>query len=746
MKPILYSTFFILSFVNCQLLFSQDLPHLTASTQQYLWKQKNLYNNTNKILPECVYRMDNNGRIYLASFIQVGNNINENDLRALDIKIGSKAKNIWTAFVPIENVEAFTHVSGIKFIDVDRPVGMNMDSAKIATRVDSVHAGINLPQAYTGKNVVVGIIDIGFDYTHPAVFDTSYSRLRLKSVWEQKGIGTPPANFPFGAEYSDSISIFNKQTDNTGQSHGTHVSGIAAGSGYGTTNGDNIKYRGMAFESDIVYVGILPEVNHWVNTGLTDFADGMNYIYDYADSQSKPAVANLSWGPPIGPHDGLGLFSQACDNMTGAGKIFSISAGNNAGKKVHLQKIFTPTDTIVKTFLNFHSSLPQKKNWADIWGDTSANFCIQFELYNGSSPYTSSSTYCIDDQTNQINLIGTNGDTCKIILTTVSSDINGKSHMLIDAYNKTSNLLLLNLMGTAGKIDAWQGYVLNSTGYYASFSRNGMSFATDGDDVMACSDAASANSAIAVGAYNSKVSYVNLLGNTVPATGETYGDITTFSSHGPTADGRTKPNITAPGSRIVSSINSYSSVYNSYATDQYLSPLDGRTYKYGAIQGTSMSSPACAGIIALLLEADPTLTPLQVQTILYETAIQDSFTGVIPSNGDNVWGWGKINAYKAIYYTLNFVGIYHDMNSPLQALFYPNPSNGNYTIELNAEKNETISISLFDINGKLISQNNWNVIQGTNTIHPTWNNLATGIYILKIASETGEMNVKLEIQ
>jgi len=742
MKSILFLffTFFIL-----HSSFSQS-PQLSASTHQYLWKQKNLYSNSNKILPECVYRQDANGRIYLSTFIQVNPSINETDLRNLDIIIGSKSKDIWTVFVPLENVNAFIHLSGIKFIDIDRPVAMDMDSARISTRVDSVHAGINLPQAYTGNGVVVGIIDIGFDYTHPAVFDTSYSRYRLKSVWEQKAVGTPPANFSFGAEFSDSTSIFNRGTDNSQQSHGTHVSGIATGSGYVNDLVRNKIYRGMAYESDIVYVGILPDLNMWLNTGLTDLIDAMNYIYDYADSQSKPAVANLSWGPPIGPHDGLGLFSQACDNITGAGKIFSISAGNNGGRKVHLQKSFTPADTIVQTFVNFNGGLPTKTNWVDVWGDSSQTFCFQAKLYDNAIVSAVSNTYCIDNQTHQIEMIGSNGDTCFITLTSVLSDMNGKSHMLIDIFSQEADRVLISFFTDQGKIDLWQGYVLGSSGYYGSFAKNGYSFAVDGNDEMSCSDAASANSAIAVGAYNSKISYVNLSGNTVNATGETYNDICTFSSKGPSADGRTKPNITGPGSRVVSSINSFSNVYNSFATDQFISPLNMTTYKYGAIQGTSMSSPAVAGIIALMLEANPTLTPEQVQVILYNTALNDTFTGFIPNHGDNVWGHGKINAYGAIYASLNFAGIYHDTESDLNALLYPNPSQGNYSIELNAEKNEMITISLFDLNGKLIDTINWNVIEGSNTIQPTWNNLSAGVYLVKILSETGEMNVKLVVE
>ncbi len=741
---------FIFTFCILHSAFSQS-PHLSASTQQYLWKQKNLYSHSNKILPECVYRQDANGRIYLSTFIQVSPSVDETNLRNLDIIIGSKSKNIWTAFVPLENVNAFTNISGIKFIDVDRPIASSMDSARITTRVDSVHAGINLPQAYTGNGVVVGIIDAGFDYTHPAVFDTSYSQFRLKKVWETKGIGTPPSAFGFGAEYVDSASIFNKNYDVFTFSHGAHVSGIAAGSGYIGNPSINKKFRGMAYESELVFVGIYPALNMWLNTGLTDLMDGMNYIFDYGGSQSKPAVANLSWGNPIGPHDGLSLFSQGCDNATGAGKIFTISAGNNNGRKVHLQKSFSPSDTIISTFINFAGGLPSKTNWVDIWGDTSQVFCVEIKLYNGAVVTANSGVICIDDQTRQIEMIGANADTCFVTMTGLSADVNGKSHFLLDIYSKVNDKVLVSVIGTYGKIDMWQGYVKEATGYYGSFAKNGYSFAVDGNDIMAASDAASTNSAIAVGAYNSKTSYVNVSGNTVNATGETLGDICSFSSEGPTADGRSKPNITGPGSRIVSSISSVDSVYlvggsnYSIVTNKFVSPLNSITYSYAAIQGTSMSSPAVAGIVALMLEADPTLTPLQVQTLMYNTAIQDSFTGVLPFNGNNVWGWGKVNAYGAIYSTLNFAGIYHDTDSKLKVLLYPNPSNGNYSIELDAQKNETITISLFDLNGKIIDQINWNVIEGTNTINPLWNELPSGVYLVKIFSETGEMNVKLVV-
>ena len=736
------------------ILFAQnaDKPKLSASTAQYLWKQKHQSNGgETKILNECVYRQDANGTVYLASFIKVKPGFDENLLKTQGIIVGSKSGNIWTAYVPLDAVEAFTEIQGIEAIDIDRPTAPAMDSARVQARVDSVHSGINLPQAYSGAGVVVGIIDAGFDYTHPMVFDTSYSKYRLKAVWEQKGTGTAPAAFGFGAEYTDSASIYDKGYDVSDFSHGAHVAGIAGGSGYGGPAGNNEIYRGAAYNSDLVYVGIFPALDMWLNTGLTDMMDGINYIYDYAPSVGKPAVANLSWGNPIGPHDGMALFSQACDNATGPGKIFTISAGNNGGKKVHLQKTFTPSDTIVKTFLTFASGLPSKTNWVDVWGGAGENFCIQFTLYHWNPfpmPYTTSAVYCLDDQTRQIELIGTNGDTCFITLTTVSNETNGKTHMLVDVYSRVTNDLMISVIGQSGTVDMWQGYVLGARGYYASFSSNSLSFAANGDDAMSSSDMASTNSALAVGAYTSRASFTNSSGATL-SFGQNLYDITTFSSHGPSSDGRTKPNIAGPGSAVASAVNSVDPNFFSNGTDynlvmnQFVSPMNGTTYSYAVLQGTSMSSPLAAGVVALMLEANPGLDPYQVQTALYNTAIKDAFTGTLPVGGDNTWGWGKINAYGAVSAALSVVGVHHEPSPSLEGLIYPNPSAGNYTIELRSDIDESIQLLLFDVNGRTLKQYNWQVTKGVNNYQADWQELPAGVYFVKLKGAAGEMNVKI---
>jgi hypothetical protein len=67
----------------------------------------------------------------------------------------------------------FIHINGIEYIDIDMPSVPDLDNARLYTRVDSVHAGINLPMPYSGKDVVVGVVDAGYDFRHPVYFDTN---------------------------------------------------------------------------------------------------------------------------------------------------------------------------------------------------------------------------------------------------------------------------------------------------------------------------------------------------------------------------------------------------------------------------------------------------------------------------------------------------------------------------------------------------------------------------------------------
>ena len=153
-----------------------------------------------------------------------------------------------------------------------------------------------------------------------------------------------------------------------------------------------------------------------------------------------------------------------------------------------------------------------------------------------------------------------------------------------------------------------------------------------------------------------------------------------------------------------------------------------------------MSSPAVSGILALMLQANPTLDPAQVKSILYSTAITDAYTGVVPNND---WGWGKINAYGAVASALTITGIYHQEQATLEALLYPNPARGNYNLELQAEQDETMQVTLIDISGRILENQAWEVVKGVNTLQPDWDYLSAGIYFINIKGKSGEMNIRL---
>lgn len=100
-----------------------------------------------------------------------------------------------------------------------------------------------------------------------------------------------------------------------------------------------------------------------------------------------------------------------------------------------------------------------------------------------------------------------------------------------------------------------------------------------------------------------------------------------FSSIGPTSDGRTKPDVVAQGTSVYCAIPS----------------SEGKPSNYTYAQGTSLSTPLVGGVAAMILSARPELTPMQVRDALRNTADN-------ANKPNNEYGWGLINAYKAVLY------------------------------------------------------------------------------------------------
>jgi len=105
---------------------------------------------------------------------------------------------------------------------------------------------------------------------------------------------------------------------------------------------------------------------------------------------------------------------------------------------------------------------------------------------------------------------------------------------------------------------------------------------------------------------------------------------------GPTRDERQKPDVVAPGQAIISCTSGDASEDASSAIDSY----------YHMNQGTSMSSPICAGAVALMLDYNASLTAVQVKANIISSVVSDNYTG--GSLPNNIWGYGKLNVFNTI--------------------------------------------------------------------------------------------------
>ncbi len=280
--------------------------------------------------------------IFVRAFLKLPAEFDKRMLADFGIKVNTDLGNIVTVSIPIEQFVNFCKAQIVDYIDIGNKVEPLMDNARSMTNSNLVNQGIELPNGYNGKDVVVGVIDGGFDYTHPTFWDSTMNTFRVKRVWEQtNNSGTPPNDFDYGSEFGNPTDIVNELYSISDASHGTHVAGIVAGGGT-NIQGCN-QYRGIAPESDIVLV----------NTDMSTLGilHGICYIANYAKSVGKPCVINMSLGGHRGPHDGTSLFDKVCDtlrHLLPEGVILVGAAGNTGNSKAHFANGFSSEFPIAK--------------------------------------------------------------------------------------------------------------------------------------------------------------------------------------------------------------------------------------------------------------------------------------------------------------------------------------------------------------------------------------------------------------
>ena len=663
-------------------------------------------------------------------------------LDRLGVKVGLRLDSVATVRIPVSSLEAVSQVKGVKYVQVTSTVRQMLDLARPEAGADKVAAGTGLDQGYTGSGVVVGIVDAGFDYAHKAFYGGD-GKLRIKRVWEQNsdpasfpdGEYVSPEKFGYGIEMTTPEQIEKAGGDITGNSHGIHVANIAAGS---DTYKDGA-YRGTAPDADIVLVSMGETSRDAVN-----LTNALAYIFDYAESVGKPCVINLSLGSHAGPHDGTSTFDVIADQLQGKGRIIVGSAGNQRTDKFHIAHTFNSAeDTPLKTFVSFKNgpSTYYVGGDVEVWGSQESDFEVYLSAYNVRSNTEAKAikVYPSDGEVQQVEfdryMTGT------LSVSTETSPLNGKPHVLISSQltglRANYALALTVVPKNKCKVDVWADDV-----YVGLESKNLDGFSDpDASSSTIAEIGGTAKRILTVGSYTTRNEYTVMGSTTAASLKETVGDISSFSSYGPTADGRLKPEVTAPGCFIISAESSNDNSGTQILSDVY--EADGRDYRYGYMQGTSMSSPFVAGVVASWLQAYPTMTPEELHEIVKQTSRRDSYTGDIPSDGDASWGYGKIDAYAGLKECIEkeATGI-AATDVPFDGKIYVG---GDALHVIFATASSRASVRVCGVDGRVVSAMSVTDVVPGKELSLGIGSLRRGVYVVTVKTDSGAKTVKMNI-
>ncbi len=524
-----------------------------------------------------------------------------------DLEITASIGSIVAASASLADILELLANENVVYIEPARRAAPTLDVSVPAAGADVVHTG---PSAITGEGVIVGAVDTGIDYTHLdfrtdedgdgfeessrilAILDQSSGLFGI--VYSQADIETDLAN----GHDADAGIVRERDTDG----HGTHVMGIAAGDGSSSSSG---------------YVGVAPDA--WIvmvkTTYFTsDILSGIDYIFDLADSVGLPAVVNLSLGGHEGAHDGTSLFEQGIDELAGdPGHIVVVSAGNEGDESIHA------SEHLLGDAASYGIDVEGWEVEIDLWYPGSSQFTIVIRSPSGE---TVSAGWATDT-----GVVQTAHGNVRIDNASSGKNPNNGDY---EAFIRLSGLLLsgdweievVDTGGSGGTFDAW---IISGTAAFVG-----------GDSSSTIDEPGNADNVITVGSYNTKAAWSSLSGDQNYLAQYPLGVLSSYSSQGPTRDGRRKPEICAPGAWIASALSA-NALWQGYlvqADDVHTVSL-----------GTSMAAPHVSGAVALMLSIDPGLTVEETRSILTSTASRDGYTGTIPNDR---WGWGKLNVVAAL--------------------------------------------------------------------------------------------------
>lgn len=276
----------------------------------------------------------------ICAFVKVDRDA-DRTLSCADCRVLASYGDIYIADIPLDKLSQLSVNPNVKRIEAGNRSAVCLDTTAIVVDAASAFVGTGLPQAYDGSGVVMGVMDVGFDLTHPNFRSADMTDLRIRRFWDQLSPDSLGSTLYVGADYRtpEDILAYAHSLDASIESHGTHTLGIAAGTGFDTP------YRGMAPGADICIVSnavntdvpLIPEELLYKYTTATD-ALGFKYIFDYADEVGKPCVISFSEGSREGLDGEQQLYYEVLSRMTGPGRILVASAGNEGCYNTYLRK------------------------------------------------------------------------------------------------------------------------------------------------------------------------------------------------------------------------------------------------------------------------------------------------------------------------------------------------------------------------------------------------------------------------
>lgn len=577
-----------------------------------------------------------------------------------------------------------------------------MDISNAIIGSDKALQGLLLPQAFDGSGVVVGVTDIGFDFTHP-----NFENTNIRAFWDLVSVDTLNSHLPLfmGRDYTaEELRTLQHSCDGLHQTHGTHVMGSAVG-------GDDL-YRGVAPKADVVVVGNVLSNNYEMLDSLQKEKilgtpehemHEFKYMFDEAEKLGKPCVINISAGSRQSFGDDFPLYNQQISELCGPGRIIVAAAGNNGGQKITLHKkqgqqsvgsraIITNTPLC---YLFFQGDCECSLLYADEEGGEKKLVPeALYEAIDTISDYDGSFVRYYILQHEKMEGKG------KYFYAQLSGSGEG--------FLFTQGIQYQNSGKDDGFNDAVEDYGVNFPACY--------------DDV------------ICVGGTDHRNEIINYEGKTRSVANGDIGMNYKYSSLGPRLDGYQKPDVCAPGSCVISSYNSFyleehpNAGDNSWDKERF--EHNGRTYAWNSNSGTSMSSPIVAGVIALWLQANPNLTPQDIKDIIKRTSKHPDPNMDYPNA---LYGWGEIDAYAGLLDILGVTAIDEVSKEHVKGFRF-GVEEGVLTISSEYEALHNAAslgnVAIYTTGGKLVHRENLALDGGVQRI--SLQHLPKGIYAVQI--------------